>query len=468
MNSLKKEIKKLDSIILCLFNLIFIVACIYFNIPVYLGFFMGIIFTLLLLKNKNYNIKEVIKIGFNGVKECKIAIFIVFLMGANISSWISGGVVPSMIYYGFNFISDFNFLITAFLLCALVSVFMGTAVGTFSTIGIALIGIGRGIGIPLPILVGTLISAAYLADRISPISGLVNLTLDVNKIDFDEFLKSSLKTISLGLLISLVFYYFLGNKYMSGIDQNVISTYQKNLSDSFYISKLFLAFPLVMMVLAFKKVNVFYNMSVGVILGALAGLFYQDMNVLDVINSLIFGYESNTNIMELDSILKGGGAFNMKDVVLLNIAAIFLNSILQELDLLMPLLEDFKTKIRTTKSLYFKTGLLSFILTMVTCNQVVSIVFVTKLLKDKFDEFNINKVELSRTIADSGTLIAPVFPWNVNAILIGLIVNLNAFEYAPYAIYCYIAPIIAILYGFIFRNKDENKIITNNFNKVKA
>ena len=131
----------------------------------------------------------------------------------------------------------------------------------------------------------------------------------------------------------------------------------------------------------------------------------------------------------------------------------------------MPLLEDFKSKIRTKKSLYFKTGVLSFILTMVTCNQVVSIVFVTKLLKEKFDEFKINKVELSRTIADSGTLIAPVFPWNVNAILIGLIVNLNAFEYAPYAIYCYIAPIIAIFYGFIFKDKSSNLV---NKGKVQS
>lgn len=97
-----------------------------------------------------------------GIHNGMEAVLVLITVGALIGSWIAGGVVPSIIYYGLNVMSPNIFLAAAFVICAMTSLSTGTSFGTVGTAGIAMIGIGHSFGIPLPLVAGAVISGAYV------------------------------------------------------------------------------------------------------------------------------------------------------------------------------------------------------------------------------------------------------------------------------------------------------------------
>lgn len=117
-----------------------------------------------------YSLKELWETALSAVKDVKRLLIIILFIGATTSIWLASGVVPTIMYYGFTYMEVSIFFWQHFLIMCLVSYFMGTAVGTLSTVGISLSGIGLSIGIPQSLMVGVLVSGAFIADKISPLS----------------------------------------------------------------------------------------------------------------------------------------------------------------------------------------------------------------------------------------------------------------------------------------------------------
>ena len=334
-----------------------------------------------------------------GLGECKILYALILLIGVTVSVWIASGVVPSMIYYGFEYLKEMNFVLAAFLMISICSIFMGTAVGTVSTIGIAILGIGGGLGIPTPVLLGAVVSGAFVADKLSPISGLINLTISTVNIDYRSILKSTLVTLVPTMIISSIIYYALGVKYSTGVDLTRILELQNSLKEGFFISPWLLLMPLLIVIMSSMGVKIIYSILAGLSGGAIA----------------------------LSSLLEGTG-----------------------------LIEKVMSKIIDTTdnkgSLIINTGIISSTLTVVTCDQTMGIVLPGRLLRHKYDEMHLDRGILARTISDTGTIIAPLMPWNVNALIITVIVG-SSIAYQQYAVLCYISPIITFGVGLYYKYK---------------
>ena len=111
----------------------------------------------------------------NNVRDTTQAIFILILIGGLAGTWLIGGIVPAMIYYGLDLINVQLFLPTAVIISALVSLSTGSSWSTTATVGIALMGIGQTIGLNPAIIAGAVISGAYFGDKLSPLSDTTNL-----------------------------------------------------------------------------------------------------------------------------------------------------------------------------------------------------------------------------------------------------------------------------------------------------
>ncbi len=215
------KINKLVVFIAIAMSIIPIIVCVIAGISLIYAFLLSLIFiTLTALKN-GMDLKYIKTIIREGVLECKSLYLVILLIGATVSVWISSGVVPTMIYYGLTYLQNVNFLFAGFLMIAISAVFMGTAIGTVSTIGIAILGIGRGFNIPDYILVGMIVSGAFMADKISPISGLLNLTLTTTNTSYKETVKCSLKTMIPTILICALIYYMIGRNYINLDKDNI-------------------------------------------------------------------------------------------------------------------------------------------------------------------------------------------------------------------------------------------------------
>lgn len=443
---------ELNSYIILIVCLGLIVICILLNIPMYFGFAGAVVFTAVMLVREGYKLKTLNNMVIIGIKDCLKLIIIIILTGATVSIWLSSGIVPTLIYYGFEYIKHINFILACFIVTAVVAVVMGTSVGTVSTIGIALLGIGKGFETPVHILLGAIVSGAFFADRISPMSGIVNLTLKTADIKYRDYLKSMLNTLIPSIIIAVAAYYFIGRDYIAVINPEKIAVLQGNIIRAFEITPALLLLPIIVITMSVCGINTIINMSIGVAGGSLISMFLQKKTAFEVTKYILLGYKSATGIEELDKILRGGGIQSMAEVLLIVVGAVALSSLLEGTNMINPLIERVMETVKNKLSLISRTAAFSCLITIVTCDQVVGIILLGKLLKNRFEDFGINRVKLARTIADSGTSIAPLIPWNINSIIILAITGISTAQYAPYAVLCYILPFMTVLFAF-FKEK---------------
>ncbi|WZL74592.1 Na+/H+ antiporter NhaC family protein [Clostridiaceae bacterium 35-E11] len=444
-----KRVSTLYTYMILIISMGLIAVCIIGKIPLFYGFFLAVIFSMIVLMINGFCLSNLADMILKAWKECVEIFVIVLLTGAIISMWIASGTVPTMIYYGFKYISHTNYLLACFFITVIVSIVMGTAFGTVSTIGVALIGIGKGLLIPTPILLGTIISGAFVGDKMSPIGVLVNLTIKTIDIQYKEFSKYILKTLIPIIGVSSIIYYILGKSYGNNIDTYKLRLYQESIRDAFFISPLLLLFPIIIMILAISGIKIIPNLTLGLFGGILVSIFFQKMSYIEILKALFLGYHATTGTKELNEILRGGGIASVFEVILIIMGAIALSSIFEGTNIIAPIIHQFTYKIKSKVKLMIRTGILSIALTTATCDQTAGILLPGRLLKEKYKELEIKKAVLARIIADTGTTIAPLIPWNINAILITAITGITAVEYGPYAVLCYISPAVTIFIGAI-------------------
>lgn len=436
-------------------TIILIFIAVFFKFSLLYSFIIAIIYSLIILSLNKYDSFDILKSSMRELFQYKSLYVTILLIGATVSIWLSSGTIATMIYYGFNYISGVNFVLFAFITVSICSYFMGTALGTFSTIGLILYSIGKVANIPEELLVGAIISGAFISDKIAPISGLVNINLKVTETNYKQCLKHSLLTLLPTVILTAIIYFILGQKYIVyGSQTDTLSQVQQQLGSSFTISPILFIFPVIILVLSMIGINALYTIISGIILGTFFSFFIQKQSLYNIFSHLIFGYKTTDS--ELGSILSGGGMKNMLEVVVVVITIVLLIGIFNKANIIDNLLGDFVNSITTPNQLLFKTGVLSSVVTIVSCDQTLGLILPVKLLKEKYDTFKIKRENLFRIISDTGVIVAPLFPWNLNYIIISGIVG-NIF-YFPYACLCYIAPLVSFVFGEIYvRNIIKNK-----------
>lgn len=426
-----------------------IILSIIAGISLFYPFAAGILFSVLILSRDGLAVRNLAGMAWAGIWDCRALFLFILLIGANISVWMASGIVPSLMYYGFQYLNAPNFLVVVFLITGVISLFMGTAVGTIGTLGIALLGIGRGFGTPQGILLGALVSGAFLADKISPISALLNLTLKATGTSYTKVVKSMLRTLVPVMLAAGVGYFLLGNTLSPGENGALIQLYREALTAEFNLSPWLLLMPLAVIVLPLTGIKALPTVLAGAGTGTILALAYQKVGFSTIFSHIMWGYRSIGVSAELNSILYSGGVWGMAEVVLIVAAIIALSSILEKTELLKPLVYTPIARAATKGGLVLKTGLIGIVLTILTCDQTAGIVLQGRLYRERYEGMGVDRAILARTISDTGTIVAPLIPWNINAIIIGLATGVSALEYAPYALLCYLFPLSVVWIYFV-------------------
>ncbi|WP_027626325.1 Na+/H+ antiporter NhaC family protein [Clostridium lundense] len=447
----ENKISEKYTYIILIFTLISIITCVIFGTFLFYSFLSSIVVASFLFIKSGFSITEIFNMIKKGFYEYKSLFILMALIGAMISIWMASGVVPTMLYYGLKYMQGTNFLFAAFVLTSIVSVFMGTAFGTISSIGIALLGLSKIFGIPNHILLGAIVSGAFIADKISPISSLFNLTLQTVKISYKEAFMSLLKTLLPAYFVSALLYYFIGKKYSIVVVNSNIDNLISAINGNFIVSPLLLLLPLSIIIMCLLGMNMVKSVSLALIFGIIISIGLQKTNFNDIIIAIFTGYKVNTNSVDLNTILVSGGMISMISVLLIIAGAISLSSMFQETGLIIPIIEKITVKIKSKEELILKTGFISGVLTAIS-DQSVGIILPGKLLKDKYKELGIENTTLARAITDTGIIIAPLIPWNVNSLFIFITTGIPTSAYAPFAVLCYLLPIITFILPYLHKN----------------
>ena len=106
---------------------------------------------------------------------------------------------------------------------------IGTSWGTIGTMGIAMMGIGSGMGIPPAVTAGMVISGSFFGDKMSPISDTTNLAPAAVGTTLHKHISAMWKTTLPAYIVSFIAFVVIGLSYQNGeINTETVAVYRYN------------------------------------------------------------------------------------------------------------------------------------------------------------------------------------------------------------------------------------------------
>lgn len=390
------------------------------------------------------------------------AILILIAVGALIGTWILGGVVPTLIYYGLAVLDPDFFYFAACAICALVSMSIGSSWTTAGTVGVAFIGIAQGFGLSPAVTAGAVISGAYFGDKMSPLSDTTNLAAAVSGADLFAHIRNMVWTTGPSLVIALTLFAILGWG-SAAVDLSAVTAIQQVLAANFAIHWPMLTPLVAVLVLAALRMPALPTIIMGAVLGAVTAVLFQGEAVMGygallggehpalraIWTAFFDGYQVTTGNSDVDGLLSRGGMAAMLPTVWLILAAMVFGGIMEHTGMLASLLAGIVTRLRRVGSLILTTVLACIGTNIVAAEQYMAVAIPARMLAPVYERFGLAPTALSRTIEDSGTLTSALVPWSTCGAFMAATLGVATLEYLPFAFLNLINPLIAVLFGYM-------------------
>lgn len=398
------------------------------------------------------------------ISSAMASILILLIIGSLAGSWLLSGIVPAMIYYGLQILNPTIFLFAACIVCAIVSVATGSSWTTSATVGIALIGIGKALGISDGIIAGAVLSGAYFGDKMSPLSDTTNLAPAMAGTDLFTHIRymvyTTFPSISIALILFLIIGFF-GTTTASITDTAVILA---AIDSKFNINGWLFIVPIVVIGLIVKKVPALPALLVGTLLGIVFALIFQ-RNVISEVSGFdgpgwmtifvgcmkaLYGNISVTTSNDMvNDLLSSGGMYGMLKTVWLIIAAMIFGGVMECSGLLRRIAHAIVQLVNSTGSLIASTAGTCVFFNVTASDQYLAIVVPGRMYADIYKERNLAPENLSRTVEDSGTVTSVLIPWNTCGAYHSNVLGVSTLAYAPYCFFNLISPFMSVLFGYL-------------------
>ena len=415
------------------------------HIPILIGAAVG---ALIAVYNLGYTWDEIEKGIIDSIGSVMQAILILAVIGMLIGTWIGGGIVPTLIYYGLQILSPSFFLITALLLCSIVSIATGSSWTTAGTVGVALIGIAEGLGISVALAAGCIVSGAYFGDKMSPLSDTTNLAPAMAGATLFDHIRHMFYTTGVSYGIVAVIYIVLGLQYKGQeLNASEINGILEAIKSIYIINPLFLLVPVITIGAVALKIPAIPGLLIGVVLGGFCMIF-QGGDLGAILEAINYGVEAASGHEMVDELLTNGGMQSMMWTISLIMCALTFGGVLESTGMMQCIAGKMLGWAKSTGSLILVTVLSCLFVNILCADQYLGIALPGKMFKDAYAERGLAPRNLSRALEDSGTVTSALVPWNTCGATMSGFLGVSTFAYAPFAFFNILSPIVSVIYGF--------------------
>ena len=389
------------------------------------------------------------------------ALLILLFVGALAGTWLISGIIPAMIYYGLQILHPSIFLPACIVICAIISLATGSSWTTSATVGIALIGIGKVLGIPLGMVAGAVISGAYFGDKLSPLSDTTNLAPAMAGGElFSHIRYMSLTTIP-SIVITLIVFLILSLTQETTGQADTIML-MAAIKEKFTINGWLFLVPASVIVLIVRKSPPLIALLVGTLMGGIFALVFQSDILLEITHSSILtsevayraimdaisvSTEITTSNALLNDLFTSGGMEGMLGTIWLIICAMVFGGIMDAIGALERISNALLNWAQTTFQLFASTVASCLAINLTASDQYLSIVIPGKMFAKAYKDRKLAPENLSRTLEDSGTVTSVLIPWNTCGAYQSGVLGVGVGEYFVYAIFNWISPFMTLLYA---------------------
>jgi NhaC family Na+:H+ antiporter len=408
--------------------------------------------------------QDYIKLEAHAIKSIMVAMqanIILLVVGMLIALWIFSGIVPTMIYYGVTLINPTLFLPVTCIICAIVSVATGSSWSTGGTVGIALLGIGKALEIPVEMSAGAIISGAYFGDKMSPLSETTNLAPAVSGSHLFDHIKHMLYSLIPSMLIACLLFLVIGLKYQNqAVSMENIVELKRIIAANFNVSLISLIVPLVVFIMVAKKIPALPAMLTGCLMAIMLGLFLQQEMLARLANSAehnqlsiykiilktaYAGFSINTGNALVDDLFSRGGMSSMLNTVWLIIMAMLFSGMLEASGMLKTLADGILSLVKGVFSLVAATISSAIFLNITASDQYLAIVVSGKMFKSAYKKYNLAAKNLSRAVEDGATVTSVLVPWNTCGAYFASVLGVATSAYLPYCFFNLCSPLISLV-----------------------
>lgn len=390
------------------------------------------------------------------------ALIILLLIGALSGAWMVSGIVPTLIYYGIQIIDPNFFLVSTCAICAIVSVMTGSSWTTIATIGIALLGIGKALGVEEGWIAGAIVSGAYFGDKVSPLSDTTVLAATTTGTPLFSHIKYLMLTTVPSMIITLIIFTIAGLSYNS-TDAIDIAAYSQALDAKFDISLWLLIVPIATGLMIAKRLPSIVTLFLSALLAIVFGIIFQPELLKEIAGGgegaltlakgsmmTLFGSTSlDAGSEQINELIATRGMSGMMDTIWLIICAMCFGGAMTAGGMIKSITSVFMRYTKRCVSLVSSTVASGLFMNLTTADQYISIILTGNMFKDIYKKCGYENRLLGRTVEDAVTVTSPLIPWNSCGMTQATVLGVSTFIYMPYCFFNYISPLMSIFVAAI-------------------
>lgn len=368
-----------------------------------------------------------------GIRQMGIPVIILMEIGMLVGAWMVSGTIPTIMYYGMIIMNPRYFLVLTCISCSVMSVASGTSWGTLSTLGVALMGVALGLGIPLPYVAGAIVVGSFFGDKMSPLSDSTIVAAASCNVDLLAHIRHMLYTTVPGYVVSLLLYLILGFQFGGGTIQN--EEYQiilTALQENFVINPLMLVPPILVLALILMRKPCLPTFAAGIASAVLLAVVCQKVEFTAAMQCVVSGYTETTGISLVDGLLNRGGLSSMLSTVGLVLAAGVFGAPIKASGAAEAIFREVKKFAKTPVQLMILCTIMHPIFILIAVTYYVTYPVMGEMVGPVYEEYGLSKKNLSRTFEDTGTISAPLIPWGMAGAFIASTLGIGPGEYWMY------------------------------------
>lgn len=433
--------------------IVVVIGFIFFNIPIQILLLISSAYAAFIAYRVGLRWKDLEEGITKRLSTAMPAIFIILAVGIIVGSWMFSGTVPALIYYGLKFLNPSLLLVSAFIISTITSVATGTAWGSASTAGIALISIASQLGVPSGMAAGAIIAGAVFGDKMSPLSDTTNLAALVTKVNIFAHIKSMMWTTIPASMIGLIVWFFAGLHFKGQANSKQIQKLLKELMTIYNINFVIWLPLIVIIICLIFRISTVPSMLISSLSAIIIGTFNNHFNIVDGFKATFDGF-NHTMVHQphlsknVTTLIEQGGMMSMTQIIATIFCGYAFAGIVEKAGCLDVILETVSKGVKSVGTLILITVVCCLMLVFAAGVASIVIIMVGVLMKEMFEKMNISKSVLSRTLEDSSTMVLPLIPWGTSGIYYSQQLNVFVNQYLIWTIPCYLCALITIVYGF--------------------
>jgi NhaC family Na+:H+ antiporter len=432
--------------------------------PLQVALLMSAVVGALIAHKNGHSWERLAKAIVEGISVAMTAVFILLMVGALIGVWNMSGTIATIVYYGIQILSPEWFFFTAALITAAVGLATGSSWTTAATVGVALMGIAKAMGVSPEIAAGAVISGAYFGDKMTPLSETTILAPQLVGSNIYLHIRSMMWSAIPALGIALALFAFIGFTSDTPVPPIDESAALSALSSAYNINLLTLLPVAVLLYLSFRRVPAFLTILTGALAGIIVAIVLQPNVVLAFANApelgtalellkgswsaMATGFTSTTGVAPIDTLFSGGGMSSMLGTIWLVLGAMSFGAVMEYAGFTERLVRPVQVKAKSAGALIASAIGTSIGLNIVAGDQYIAIILPARMFQVSFRKAGLHPEALATAVENSGTVTSPLVPWNSCGAYMASTLGVSTLLYLPYCFFNLANPLLGLIYGF--------------------